>query len=226
MKRTILAAISAMAMVTSMALQAVTPVVSDLQKHWAHANYSLSGKAQTQAFVALIAEADKAKAAAPDQADVLIWRGIIHSSYAGIKGGMGALSLAKTAKADLETALEIDDKALNGSAYTTLGTLYYKVPGWPLGFGDDDKAASLLKKALTLNPDGIDSNYFYALFMMDSKDFVAAEEYLLKAQQAAPRPDRPEADKGRQAEISQALQRVHQQLTQQSRQPNSASFTH
>ena len=95
------------------------------------------------------------------------------------------------------------------------------MPGWPLGFGDDAKAASILTKALTLNPDGIDSNYFYALFMMDSKDFVAAEGYLLKAQQAAPRPDRPEADKGRQAEISQALQQVHQQLRQQ----NSASFT-
>jgi len=222
MKQTILAAISAMAMVTSMALQAVTPEVSDLQKHWAQANYNLSGKAQTQAFEALIAEADKAKTAMPNQADVLIWRGIIHSSYAGIKGGMGALSLAKTAKADLETALKIDDKALNGSAYTTLGTLYYKVPGWPLGFGDDDKAAKFLTKALTLNPEGIDSNYFYALFMLDSKDFTTAEQYLLKAQQAAPRPDRLEADKGRQAEISKALQQARHQLRQQ----NSASITH
>lgn len=222
MKKIVLTAISAMAMAASMAIQAVTPAVSDLQKHWAEANYNLTGKAQTEAFEALIAEADAAKTKAPNQADVLIWRGIIHSSYAGIKGGMGALSLAKTAKADLETALKIDDKALNGSAYATLGTLYYKVPGWPLGFGDDDKAATLLETALKLNPDGIDSNYFYALFMIDKKDFSTAETYLLKAQQAAPRPERPLADQGRQAEITKALQQVRHQLQQK----DHASFAH
>ncbi|HSG93105.1 MAG TPA: hypothetical protein VK999_05275, partial [Methylotenera sp.] len=165
---------------------------------------------------------NEAATKAPNQADILIWRGIIHSSYAGIKGGMGALSLAKTAKADLEAALKLDDKALDGSAYTTLGTLYFKVPGWPLGFGDDDKAEALLKTALKLNPQGIDSNYFYALFMMDKKNYQVAEQYLLKAQQASPRPDRPLADQGRHAEISKALQQVRHQLRQQ----NSASITY
>ena len=35
-----------------------------------------------------------------------------------------------------------------GSAYTSLGTLYFKVPGWPVGFGDEEKAEELLRKAL------------------------------------------------------------------------------
>lgn len=221
MKHIILSTMLALTMIASMVVHAVSPAVSQLQSEWAEANYNLTGKAQKQAFEDLIARADEAKTQTPNQADVLIWRGIIHSSYAGIKGGLGALSLAKTAKADLEKALKLDRKALNGSAYTTLGTLYYKVPGWPIGFGDDDKAAELLEKALTLNPDGIDSNYFYALFMMDQKKFTAAEKYLLKAGHAAPRPDRPLADKGRQAEISKALQQVRHQLRQQ----NSASIT-
>lgn len=222
MKNTFLAALSAAAMVTSMSLQAVTPAVASLQEKWAKANYELSGKEQSQAFETLIHDADLSVAADPSHAEPLIWRGIINSSYAGIKGGMGALSLAKTAKADLENALAIDETALNGSAYTTLGTLYYKVPGWPLGFGDDEKAEAYLKKALTMNPNGIDSNYFYALYMMDKKDYSAAEKYLLTAQQAAPRPDRPLADMGRQAEIRQALDQVRYQL----RQGKSASFTH
>lgn len=221
MKKLMLATLSAFAVVASMSVQAASPALSNLQTHWAEANYNLHGKAQTQAFEALIAEADEAVTKSPNQPDILIWRGIIHSSYAGIKGGMGALSLTKTAKADLEKALKIDDKALEGSAYTTLGTLYYKVPGWPIGFGNDDKAEDLLESALKLNPKGIDSNYFYALFMMEKHNFKAAEQYLLKAQQAAPRTDRPLADKGRQAEISKALQRVRHQLSQQ----NSASIT-
>lgn len=222
MKNIILTTLSALVIAASLSVQAVSPKVADLQSKWAEANYNLSGKAQTQAFETLLKEADAATVTSPNAADVLIWRGIIHSSYAGIKGGIGALSLAKAAKADLETALKLDDKALDGSAYTTLGTLYHKVPGWPLGFGDDDKAFELLKTSIKLNPDGIDSNYFYGLFLMDKRDFKAAEQHLLKAQQAAPRPERPLADKGRQAEITKALQ----QLRHQQRQQNSASFTH
>ena len=35
---------------------------------------------------------------------------------------------------------------------SSLGVLYYKVPGWPIGFGDKDKARDLLQKALAVNP--------------------------------------------------------------------------
>ena len=59
-------------------------------------------------------------------------------------------------------AEKIDSNALNGSIYTSLGSLYYKVPGWPIGFGDNSKALIYLKKALQINPNGIDANYFYA----------------------------------------------------------------
>ena len=45
------------------------------------------------------------------------------------RGGLGALSLVKDAKKALEQALEIDPRALDGSAYTSLGSLYYQVPG-------------------------------------------------------------------------------------------------
>ena len=75
------------------------------------------------------------------------------------EGGLGALGLVKQAKASLEQALAIDPQALAGSAYTSLGSLYYQVTGWPLGFGDDDKAEAMLKQSLAINPDGIDPNY-------------------------------------------------------------------
>ena len=186
--------------------------VSSIQTAWAEANYTLKDKQQKAAFEMLIKQADAVVSQYPDSAEVLIWRGIVQSSYAGAKGGLGALSLVKAARADFEKALDINDRALQGSAYTSLGTLYFKVPGWPLGFGDDDKAESLLKKALTINPDGIDSNYFYGQFLLDKHELKQAEQALLRAQQAPARPDRPLADQGRQQEIKQALQQVRYQL--------------
>ena len=180
-------------------------LVSDLQRDWAIANYQLSGDEQEAAFEALIERSDAVVARNQGSADLLIWNGIIKSSYAGAKGGLGALGLAKDARKSLEKALDLDSEALDGSAYASLGTLYSKVPGWPVGFGDDKKALKLLTKALEINPDGIDSNYFYADYLLEQKEFEEAEKYLIKAQNAQQRPDRPIADAGRQEEIQVAL---------------------
>ena len=76
--------------------------------------------------------------------------------------GLGAFNYAKASKKDLEKALSIDPDALSGSAYTSLGTLYFNVPGWPIGFGDDEKAEQLLKSP-DGKPIGIDSNYFMGI---------------------------------------------------------------
>ncbi len=179
--------------------------VRHLQDRWAEINYQLEGKTQLSAFEQLVSEASALTAANPDAAEAWIWSGIIKSTYAGAKGGLGALSLAKASKADLERALELDPAALQGSAATSLGTLYYSVPGWPVGFGDHDKAEALLQQALALNPNGIDSNYFYGSYLITEKRYAEARQYLQKAQQAAPRPGRALADSGRQQEIEEAL---------------------
>jgi tetratricopeptide (TPR) repeat protein len=179
--------------------------VKHLQERWAEINYQLEGKTQLSAFEQLASEAAALTAANPDAPEAWIWSGIIKSTYAGAKGGLGALSLAKASKADLERALELDPAALQGSAATSLGTLYYSVPGWPVGFGDHDKAEELLQQALALNPNGIDSNYFYGSFLITEKRYDEARQYLQKAQQAAPRPGRALADSGRQQEIKEAL---------------------
>ncbi|MFA3781275.1 hypothetical protein [Yersinia sp. 1652 StPb PI] len=84
--------------------------------------------------------ADKASLANGSRADLLIWSAIVKSSWAGEKGGLGALDLVKDAKVKLELAIKLDANALDGSAYTSLGTLYYQVLGWPIGFGDKKQA--------------------------------------------------------------------------------------
>ena len=180
-----------------------------LQKQWAEVNYQMEGKDQISAFERLIIDADAVVVANPKQAAPLIWRGIIKSTLAGKKGGLGALGLAKAAKKDLEKSIILDATAMQGSALTSLGTLYLNVPGWPVGFGSDKEAEKFLLKAIAINPDGIDSNYFYADFLMAKKRNQEAATYFRKAQNAAPRLNRPLADSGRQKEIATALESIN-----------------
>ena len=180
------------------------------QQQWAQAQYQQQGDAQEQALATLAAAVRASSAAHPDDLALKTWAGIIIGSYAGAKGGLGALSLAEESKAAYEAVIAKDPSVLHGSALTSLGVLYYKVPGWPLGFGDEDRAEFMLKRGLALNPDGIDSNYFYADFLFSQGKKEEAKLYLQKAKAAAPRPGREIADAGRQGEIA----RLQEQLKQ------------
>lgn len=179
--------------------------LASVQSGWAVATYQNTGERKVAALEGLMARSDAQVRQHPDSAELLIWNGIVKSSLAGAKGGLGALGLAKAAKKSLDQAISINGQALDGSAYTSLGTLYAKVPGWPVGFGDERKAETLLLKALQINPNGIDPNYFYADFLREQGDTAKARQYLLRARKAAPRPGRELADQGRQGEITAAL---------------------
>lgn len=176
-----------------------------IQHRWAEIQYRLPEGDRESAFEALAKEAEALVAAYPDRAEPKIWQGIVLSTYAGAKGGLAALGLVKRARQALEQALEIDATALDGSAYTSLGSLYYQVPGWPLGFGNDDKARAYLRKALALNPNGIDPNYFYGDFLIRQGEPEQARDYLTRALRAPDRPGRALADAGRRAEIRRKL---------------------
>lgn len=184
-----------------------------IQTDWATANYSVPENQREAAFDKLLARAAAFSKQYPQRAEALIWEGIVLSTAAGVKGGLGALSLAKKSREKLEAALAIDANALDGSAWTSLGTLYHKVPGFPIGFGSNKKAREYLQKALQLNPDGIDPNYFYAEFLYDEDDHAGALQYLEKALKAPPRPGRASADEGRHQDIQKLMTKVRKELT-------------
>lgn len=186
----------------------VSADVASLQTAWAEAMYQLGDDARQDAMADLADRARREADAHPDDPGLLIWNGIILSSYAGEKGGLGALGLVKEARRSLERALEIDPGALQGSAHTSLGSLYYKVPGWPLGFGSDKEARRHLNAALSLNPAGIDPNYFMGEFLFEQGEYDAARRHLTTALAAPDRPGREVADQGRRQEIRALLARI------------------
>ncbi|MBK6469282.1 MAG: hypothetical protein IPF94_00755 [Betaproteobacteria bacterium] len=186
----------------------VDDAVTELQRDWEVIRYQTPAAEREKRFEALAGKAHQLSATYPGRSEPLVWEGIVVSSWAGEKGGLGALSLVKQAKAVYEQAIQIDGKALDGSAYNSLGVLYYKVPGWPLGFGDKDKAKELLQKALALNPQGIDPNFFYAEYLVETRHADEAVPYLERALQAPPRPGRQIADTGRREEVRALLAKI------------------
>jgi tetratricopeptide (TPR) repeat protein len=179
--------------------------LAQLIHDWDVANFTLQGDAREKALAALAERAQVISSTMPHRAEPLVWQAIVLSSYAGAKGGFGALKLVTQARDILLRAEQIDAAALHGSVYTSLGSLYYQVPGWPIGFGDDDKARAYLEKALTLNPDGLESNYFYGDFLIAERQYKQAIAVLEKALAAPPQPGREVADTGRRQEVVAAI---------------------
>lgn len=186
----------------------VEEAVIELQHDWEVIKYQTPAAEREKRFETLAAQAHRVSESFTGRAEPLIWEGIIVASWAGEKGGLGALSLVKRAKALYESAIQIDGSALEGSAYASLGVLYYRVPGWPLGFGDKDKARELLQKALALNPKGIDPNFFYGELLSETKQPAEAVTFLERALQAPPRPGRQISDTGRREEIRVLIEKI------------------
>jgi len=186
----------------------VDDAVAELQRDWEVVRYQTPSSEREKRFESLAEKAHKISESFPGRSEPLIWEGIVVSSWAGEKGGLGALGLVKQAKAIYEQAIAIDGNALDGSAFNSLGVLYYKVPGWPLGFGDKVKARELLQKALAVNPKGIDPNFFYGEFLAEIGNPEEAVTYLERALQAPSRPGRQVADTGRREEARALLAKI------------------
>jgi Tfp pilus assembly protein PilF len=118
---------------------------------------------------------------------------------------MSAMKYAKAARAALERAEKLDATALDGGIYASLGALYSKVPGGLIGFGDDKLAARYFEKALAVDADNIDNNYFYGEFLFDQGDYARARTVLEHALAAPSVNERPVFDAGRRAEIRDLL---------------------
>jgi len=181
--------------------------IVELQHGWAKGYYSTPKDQQEGYFETLQNKAHQVTAKFPGKAEPLIWEGIITSTHAKYQSIFSAGGTAKAARDLLLAAEKIDANALDGSALTSLGSLYYKVPRFG-SFGDHDKARDYLERSLRVNPNGIDQNFFMGEFLAEKGEKARAIEHLKKALAAPARPGREDADAGRRGEIQQLLDKL------------------
>ena len=100
-------AVTLLACLSVAGAQAATPddLIQSIQKRWAEIKYQLPEKQQADQYQALAQESRRLADANPGVAEVLIWEGIVLSSEAGVRSGLGALSLAKEARQRFDEAL-------------------------------------------------------------------------------------------------------------------------
>jgi tetratricopeptide (TPR) repeat protein len=187
--------------------------IHHLEQSWAHIKYQVSdADQQSTQMEALANEAAGVVERYPDRAEPMVWNGVITSTEAGLAGALSALHYAKAARTMFEQAEKMDPKALDGAAATSLGSLYYMVPGFPLGFGNKSKAREYLEQGLAISPDGLDSNFFYGDFLFQQRELVDARRVLRHALEAPASPDRPVWDAGRRDEVKALLAKIDQKL--------------
>jgi tetratricopeptide (TPR) repeat protein len=160
---------------------AMANALQKIESKWALVEHTYSENNRKTEFKSLLKQSVTLANKFPDKAEPLILQACIILTRAKIENSINALSSVHKAKNLLEKAITIDPHANQGSAMVTLGVLYYKVPGWPIAFGDHQKAKKMLKNALRINPKGIDSNYFYAEFLIEQEKSEQATAFLVKA---------------------------------------------
>lgn len=191
-----------------------TPVQKTLQKieqDWAVTYYGTAKAKQAEAYQHLIEQAKQTLQQYPTNTEAMFCLAMIKASMAEHEGIISALDTVIEAKDLLTKIIELNPNTMNGSAYVILGTLYYRVPAWPIAFGDHQQAEKLLQTALTINPNGIDSNYFYAKFLLANDKIEAAKRYFAKALAAPIRPEQPYADQQLKEEAKHVLQKLAEQ---------------
>ena len=183
--------------------------VRAINNAWAHISYEMNGSShQTVALANLDKQASALVARYPGQAEPLLWEGIVVSEEANRANIFHQLGLAYRARDLIAKAYAINPHAAGGGAALSLGVLYYKVPGSPIGFGDKDRARQLLLQALAQDPGGMDANYFWGDFLMGLGDNSAARGALQNALRAPHDPNRPAWDAGRRREIQALLAKL------------------
>ncbi|MDD1613795.1 MAG: hypothetical protein LUP98_03995 [Methylococcaceae bacterium] len=152
-----------------------------IESEWATIYYSTPKQKQGPGYCRLLDRTINLAKQHPNNAEPIIWEAIVKAANADHQDAVSALEAIHEARDLLLKAIAINPQAMDGSAYVTLGTLYYMAPKWPIAFGDEATAQKMLQTALKINPDGIDSNYFYGDFLLSNNNLNEAEKHFKRA---------------------------------------------
>jgi tetratricopeptide (TPR) repeat protein len=181
---------------------------------WEHIKFEVTDKDLQEKQMATLADrAGTIVPQYPGHPEPAIWQAILISEQASMASENGspfkALGFAKHAREILEPIAKQYPGVLDAGAPTTLGVLYYRVPGFPIAFGDKKKARELLEQAVKFAPNGLDANYFYGDFLFSQHEYPAAEQVFKHALGLPQHPDRPIWDKSRRLVMQEDLGKMN-----------------
>ena len=211
-----LAALSIVAKAAGVSAAGSPPLKGDilhLALDWEHIKFEVENADEQEKEMAALADrASKMAEQYQHQPDAEIWLGILISEQASManenSSPVKALRLALKARDILEAVEKVDPVALDAGAPTSLGVLYYRVPGFPLGFGDKIKARHLLQEAVRNAPNGLDANYFYGDFLVQQKEYPEATVVLRHTLTLPAHSDRPLWDRERRLVAQDLLAKI------------------
>ena len=118
----------------------------------------------------------------PGNPNYLHWEAQVYLLQIENSNKFKSISYAKHARNSLLEAIKLSQGKLKGNIYSTLGYLYLVSPKLSLSLKSKSKEQYYLLKGLQLNPDGLQSNYYYALYLLNKgHGSEIAQEYLIKA---------------------------------------------
>ncbi|MDD5036934.1 MAG: hypothetical protein PHE55_19585 [Methylococcaceae bacterium] len=179
-----------------------TRILSD---EWSEIFYHQPENRQAEQFKALLPRIKTLQANHPHHAEPLILEAITLCTLAASEWGISSLSRLNEARRLLIESIDVNPKAMGASAYITLGNLYFRLPGWPISYGDHEQARQYLEAGVKLYPHGLDSNYFLGDYWLSRGEYDKALFYLEKADQAPIRPHQRLSDTRIKQELEQAL---------------------
>ncbi|MEE9424245.1 MAG: hypothetical protein V3V18_04615 [Methylococcales bacterium] len=190
---------------------AVCAAYGELETNWAKVRYQTPKDQRMKAFESMLISFKQAPKDCLATAEYLIIEAMIRGSMIKLNSSsFSTLKKINTIKKSLKQAINKNPTSMDGLAWTLLGLLYDKSPGWPLSIGDDDKAEKAYKKGLKYNPAGIDANFYYGDFLRRKDLPLQAKRYLLKANQAKLRSGREIAHQGRLKDVQRSLRKLAQ----------------
>jgi hypothetical protein len=187
--------------------------ILDIANAWAHVKFEIGDIAQQRKEIASLAErASALMTKYPGRPEPVVWKGVLLSEGASMANEdnsmFAARSLAYEARDTLLDAEKIDPTALEAGAPTSLGVLYYRVPSFPIAFGDSKLARKYLEEAVHSAPNGMDANYFYGDFLYGEHDYVGAQRVWKHALALPANTARPIWDKARRQVIQENLAKM------------------
>ena len=191
--------------------------LQSIESEWASIYYSTPKQKRGPEYSRLLTKTINLSSQHPKNAEPIIWEAIVKATNADHQDAVSALKAIHEARDLLLKAIEMNPQAMSGSAYVTLGTLYSMAPKWPIGFGDEATAERMLQTALKINPNGIDSNYFYGDFLLSNNRLNEAEQYFKRAIAIPARAEQAYADNQLKEDAKFALKNTKERKTSSSK---------